>query len=40
MGLISTIALLVPIILLLAFKLAWYKSFPALLFYYYILSEL
>jgi len=37
MGLISTIALFVPIILLLAFKLAWYKSFPALLGYYFIL---
>jgi hypothetical protein len=37
MGIISTIALLVPIILLLIYKLAWYKSFPALLFYYIIL---
>jgi hypothetical protein len=37
MGLISTIALLLPIIMLLAFKLAWYKSFPALLFYYLFL---
>jgi hypothetical protein len=37
MGIISTIALLIPIILLLVFKLAWYKSFPALLFYYIIL---
>ena len=37
MGIISTIALLVPIILLLVYKLAWYKSFPALLFYYIIL---
>lgn len=39
MGLISTIALFLPIIMLLAFKLAWYKSFPALLIYYiFILS--
>jgi hypothetical protein len=37
MGFISTIALLVPIILMLAYKLAWYKSFPALFFYYVIL---
>ncbi|MEO5564371.1 MAG: hypothetical protein ABIR18_13075 [Chitinophagaceae bacterium] len=37
MGLLSTIALLIPIILLLAFKLAWYKSFPALFFYYVLL---
>jgi hypothetical protein len=37
MGLISTIALVLPIILILIFKLAWYKSFPALLFYYIIL---
>jgi hypothetical protein len=39
MGLISTIALLIPIILMLVFKLAWYKSFPALLFYYIILAS-
>jgi hypothetical protein len=39
MGLISTIALFLPIIMLLAFKLAWYKSFPALFIYYiFILS--
>lgn len=39
MGLISTIALFIPIILLLALKLAWYKSFPALfLFYFFLLS--
>lgn len=37
MGLISTIALFLPIIMLIAFKLAWYKSFPALLFYYVIM---
>ena len=34
MGLISTIALLAPIITILALRLAWYKSFPALLAYY------
>lgn len=37
MGLISTIALFLPIIMLIAFKLAWYKSFPALLFYYVLM---
>lgn len=37
MGLISTIALIIPIIMLVAFRLAWYKSFPALLFYYLLL---
>ena len=37
MGLVSTIALVLPIIILLRFKLAWYKSFPALLAYYVIL---
>jgi hypothetical protein len=37
MGLISTIAILVPIISILALKLAWYKSFPALLLYYLFL---
>lgn len=31
MGLISTVALWLPILLLLAFKLAWYRTFPALL---------
>jgi hypothetical protein len=35
-GLISTSALLVPIIIILALRLAWYKSFPALLAYYII----
>jgi hypothetical protein len=39
MGLISTIALFVPIIILLVFKLAWYKSFPALCFYYILLAS-
>jgi hypothetical protein len=37
MGLISTIALFAPFILLLALKLAWYKSFPALFAYYLVL---
>ena len=36
MGLISTIALFVPIIIIFALRLAWYKSFPALLAYYII----
>ena len=39
MGLISTVALSLPIIALLTTKLAWYRSFPALFFYYlFILS--
>lgn len=39
MGLISTIALSFPIIALLTTKLAWYRSFPALFFYYlFVLS--
>jgi hypothetical protein len=33
-GLVSTIALLLPITLILILRLAWYKSFPALLAYY------
>ncbi|MEI9944275.1 MAG: hypothetical protein WDN26_08610 [Chitinophagaceae bacterium] len=33
-GLISTIALFLPFILLLILKLSFYRSFPALLFYY------
>lgn len=37
MGLISTIALWIPILLLLVYKLAWYRSFPALLGYLAIL---
>lgn len=36
MGLISTIALLAPILTILTLRLAWYKSFPALLGYYVI----
>lgn len=35
-GLISVITLFLPIIVILAFRLAWYKSFPALLIYYII----
>src|SRR5438477_13086900 len=34
MGLASTGALFLPIIVTLALRLAWYKSFPALLIYY------
>lgn len=37
MGLISTIALWIPILLLVVYKLAWYRSFPALLGYLAIL---
>jgi hypothetical protein len=37
MGIISTIALIVPIILTLIFRLPKYRSFPALLAYYIIL---
>jgi hypothetical protein len=37
-GLISAIALFLPIIIILAFRLAWYKSFPALLAYYLIVA--
>jgi hypothetical protein len=33
-GLISAIALFLPIIIILTLRLAWYKSFPALLVYY------
>jgi hypothetical protein len=35
MGFISTVALAFPIIILLATKLTWYRSFPALFFYYF-----
>jgi hypothetical protein len=35
-GLISVTTLFLPIIVILAFRLAWYKSFPALLVYYII----
>lgn len=39
MGLISTVALSLPIVVLLTTKLAWYRSFPALFFYYlFVLS--
>ena len=34
MGLLSTVALALPIIALIVSKLAWYRSFPALFFYY------
>jgi hypothetical protein len=36
MGIISTIALAIPIVLLLVFKLAWYNSFPGLFIFYTI----
>lgn len=36
MGLVSTLALALPIIILLISKLAWYRSFPALFFYYLV----
>ena len=36
MGIISTSALFLPIIIIFALRLAWYKSFPALLVYYAI----
>ena len=36
MGLVSTLALALPIIILLTSKLAWYRSFPALFFYYFV----
>ena len=39
MGLVSTAALALPLILLIVTKLAWYRSFPALFFYYlFVLS--
>src|ERR1700755_2621266 len=37
MGLISTVALGIPIVLLLVFQLAWYRTFPALFFYYLLI---
>lgn len=37
MGLASTLALAIPIIILISARLTWYRSFPALLFYYLIL---
>ena len=36
MGFISTIALALPIVFLIVCRLAWYRSFPALLIYYVI----
>jgi hypothetical protein len=39
MGIISTSALFLPIIIIFALRLAWYKSFPALLVYYIIVSS-
>lgn len=38
MGLISSVVLILPIIIILTFRLAWYKSFPALLVYYFLVS--
>lgn len=37
MGLVSTFALALPLILLITTKLAWYRSFPALFFYYFLI---
>jgi hypothetical protein len=37
-GLVSAIALFLPIVLIFSLRLAWYKSFPALLFYYIMVS--
>lgn len=37
MGVISSLALLLPVILLLAFRLGRYKAFPVLLTYYFLL---
>jgi hypothetical protein len=37
MGWISTVAVLIPIALLICFKLAWYRSMPALLGYFVLL---
>jgi small-conductance mechanosensitive channel len=34
MGIISTFSLFVPVLVIVAFRLTWYKSFPALLVYY------
>jgi hypothetical protein len=39
MGIISTSALFVPVIIIFALRLAWYKSFPALLIYYIIAAS-
>ncbi|MFI5129227.1 MAG: hypothetical protein ACHQFX_04520 [Chitinophagales bacterium] len=35
-GMISTVSLFLPILFIVTFRLAWYKSFPALLVYYTI----
>ena len=35
-GMIATFSLFLPVIIILVFRLAWYKSFPALLVYYVI----
>ena len=37
-SLISIISLFLPIIIMLALRLAWYKTFPALLVYYFLVS--
>jgi hypothetical protein len=37
-GLISAIALFLPISIILILRLSWYKSFPALLVYYFLVS--
>lgn len=37
MGIVSTIILFLPIVLLLICRLAWYRSLPALLFYYLLI---
>jgi hypothetical protein len=39
MGIISASALFLPIIIIFTLRLAWYKSFPALLVYYIIASS-
>ncbi|MBL7744736.1 MAG: hypothetical protein JNN00_14790 [Chitinophagaceae bacterium] len=38
MGLITAIALFLPIVIILTLRLAWYKSFPALLIYFLLVS--
>jgi hypothetical protein len=39
MGIVSTSVLFLPIITIFALRLAWYKSFPALLFYYAMVAS-
>src|SRR5215831_12538501 len=39
MGIISTSALFLPVIIIFALRLAWYKSFPALLIYYIFVAS-